>query len=89
MFQPRPYQQQLIEGCRQAYREGFLSPCLVLPCGGGKSIVTADIAKMVTDRHNRVLFLVHRKELCEQIENTFRKYGVDMKLCTIMMVQTA
>ena len=89
MFNLRPYQEQLIESCRQAYREGFLSPCLVLPCGGGKSIVTADIAKMVTDKHNRVLFLVHRKELCEQIENTFRKYGVNMKLCSVMMVQTA
>lgn len=89
MFQLRPYQQQLIDGCRQAYRDGFTSPCLVLPCGGGKSVVTADIAKMVTDKGNRVLFLVHRKELCEQIENTFRKYGVDMVLCKVMMVQTA
>jgi superfamily II DNA or RNA helicase len=88
-MQLRPYQQELIDNCRQAYKDGYLAPCLVLPCGGGKSIITADIAKKVTDKKGRVLFLVHRKELCEQIENTFKHYGVDMKYCKVMMVQTA
>lgn len=35
-----------------------------------------------------MLFLVHRRELCEQISNTFRKLGVDMTLCDVSMVQT-
>lgn len=89
MFKLRPYQEQLISNLKQALRAGFKSPCIVLPCGGGKSIITADIAKGATDKHNRVLFLVHRKELCEQIEATFRKYRVDKKLADVMMVQTA
>lgn len=33
-------------------------------------------------------FLVHRKELCQQITNTFVRQGVDMELCSIDMVQT-
>lgn len=37
---------------------------------------------------NRVLFLVHRKELCEQITGTFTRQGVDMELCPVNMVQT-
>ncbi len=89
MFNLRPYQQDLINNCKQALRDGYKAPCLVLPCGGGKSIITADIAKGATDKSNRVLFLVHRKELCEQIENTFRKYGVNKVLADVMMVQTA
>jgi superfamily II DNA or RNA helicase len=55
---------------------------------GGKSIIVADMAKKATEKGNRVLFLVHRKELCDQIEETFRTYGVNMKLCKIGMVQT-
>ena len=85
----RPYQEELVSRVRKAYLCGRISPCIVLPCGGGKSCIVAEIAKRTTDNKNRVLFLVHRKELCEQIENTFRKWGVDMLRCTVMMVQTA
>ena len=34
-------------------------------------------------------FLVHRKELCQQISDTFCRQAVDMNLCRIDMVQTA
>ena len=60
----------------------------VLGCGGGKSVIQAQIAKQATDKGNRVLFLVHRRELCGQIVRTFAGQGVDMKLCTVGMVQT-
>lgn len=53
-----------------------------------KSIIQAEIAHSATDKGNRVLFLVHRKELCEQITNTFTAQGVDMELCSVSMVQT-
>ena len=56
--------------------------------GGGKSVIASEIAKKATLKGNRVLFLVHRKELCEQIESTFKWWGVDMTLCTVGMVQT-
>ena len=85
----RQYQIDLENGVRQAYREGCRSPCIVLPCGGGKSVIVADIAKQTTAKGNRVLFLVHRRELCDQIRNTFARWGVNMRLCDIMMVQTA
>lgn len=85
----RPYQEELVQRVRNSYINGKQAPCIVLPCGGGKSVIVAEIAKRTTHKGNRVLFLVHRKELCEQIENTFCKWGVDMTLCKIMMVQTA
>ena len=36
-----------------------------------------------------ILFVVHRKELCEQITRTFLWWGVDMRFVRVMMVQTA
>ena len=85
----RPYQSDIVERVRQAYIDGYRSPCVVLPCGGGKSVIVAEIAKRTADKHNRVLFLVHRKELTDQIYRTFGSWGVDMTMTDIMMVQTA
>nr|WP_242973695.1 DEAD/DEAH box helicase [Oenococcus oeni] len=49
----------------------------------------ADIAKRTTDKNNRVLFLVHRKELIEQAEKTFKEQRVDMRLVQFSMIQSA
>ena len=84
----REYQNDLIKRLFSAYDSGFSAPCIVLPCGGGKSVITAEIAKRFTDEDKTVLFLVHRKELVEQIYYTFLGWGVDMGLCKIKMVQT-
>jgi len=48
----------------------------------------SEIARMTTDKGNRVLFLVHRRELIDQIENTFRLNEVNMDLVQFGMVQT-
>jgi len=85
----RPYQNDLIEKARQTYREGAKAPCIVLPCGGGKSVIVAEVAKSAAEKGNRILFLVHRRELVDQIVKTFSWWGVNMKLCDVMMVQTA
>ena len=85
----RPYQQEMLDAVRQAYREGAHRPCLVLPCGGGKSVIVAEMARLATKKGKRILFLVHRKELCDQIRRTFADWGVDMHLVRVMMVQTA
>ena len=84
----RPYQNDLVQKVREAYENGYKAPCIVLGCGGGKSVIVGDMAAKTTAKGNRVLFLVHRKELCEQIERTFNMCGVDMSLCQIGMVQT-
>ncbi len=87
-MQLRPYQQELIDNIRHSARAGHRSIVSVLGCGGGKSVIQADIARSAADRGNNVLFLVHRKELCEQITGTFTAQGVDMDLCSVSMVQT-
>ena len=87
-MQLRPYQNDLVEQVRNAWREGYKAPCIVLGCGGGKSCIVAEIARRTTWNGKRVLFLVHRRELVDQIFRTFVKWGVMMDLCEIGMVQT-
>ena len=84
----REYQAELIGKIRLAILHSRRSIVAVLGCGGGKSVIQAEIARSATDKGNRVLFLVHRKELCEQITNTFTAQDVNMKLCSVSMVQT-
>lgn len=54
-----------------------------------KSIIIGKIINDATKKGNRVLFLVHRKELTEQIYNTLLKFNINFNLVDIMMVQTA
>lgn len=48
----------------------------------------AEIAKRATNKGNRILFVVHRKEIVDQVVRTFKQQGVDMSLSKIGMVQT-
>ena len=89
MPEVRDYQRRLIEAVARSWRTGHKAPCIVLPCGGGKSVIVAEMAKRTALRDKDILFLVHRKELCEQIIRTFLWWGVDMRYVRVMMVQTA
>lgn len=82
------FQNELVDRTRRSWATWHKRPCIVLPCGGGKSVIAAEIAKRTTQAGNQVLFIVHRKELCDQIRNTFSWWGVDMNLCNVGMVQT-
>lgn len=48
----------------------------------------AEIARLTTLKDNRVMFIIHRKEVLEQVKDTFKKQGVKMDLTTMGMVQT-
>lgn len=54
----------------------------------GKTIVMAEIARRTTENNNRVMFLIHRKEILDQAVKTFNEQGVKMSLTTMGMVQT-
>lgn len=88
MFELHDYQQTLVDKTRKSYADGYKAPCVVAPCGAGKSVIISEIARMTTLRGNQVLFLVHRRELIDQIKGTFKKNNVDLKLVYFGMVQT-
>ncbi|PXZ21918.1 DEAD/DEAH box helicase [Lactobacillus helveticus] len=48
----------------------------------------AEIARRTTQNNNRVMFLIHRKEVLNQAVETFKNQGVDSDLLTAGMVQT-
>ena len=84
----RPYQERYINKVRQAYIDGFRAPCVVAPCGAGKSVIIGEIVRRVAQKDKKVLFLVHRRELCDQIEETFDRLMVPSNSYKIGMVQT-
>ncbi len=86
MYQLFDYQRNLVNQTRDALAQGNKGVLIVSPPGSGKSVVIAEIAKLTTLKNNRVLFFVHRKELVNQIKNTFKKEGVNLELCTINTV---
>lgn len=84
-FNLHHYQTNLVNQARKKLQKnkGVL---IVSPAGSGKSVVIADVAKKATRNNKRVLFIVHRKELAEQIEETFKAHGVLMPLVVIETV---
>ena len=48
----------------------------------------AEIARRTTKNNNRVMFLIHRREVLDQAVKTFRNQGVNPDLLTAGMVQT-
>jgi superfamily II DNA or RNA helicase len=62
-LQPRPYQQLCLDNIVKGFDE-FDRQLLVLPTGGGKTIVFSWLAKLFLPR--RTLILCHREELIDQ-----------------------
>lgn len=84
----RPYQQEIVNNIKKVLKT-YKSPVIVLPCGGGKSVICAEIAKQATEKGLKILFLVHRIELVDQIKETFKNHNVNMNLCDVKMVQSS
>ncbi|WEV39251.1 DEAD/DEAH box helicase family protein [Lactobacillus sp. ESL0680] len=77
------YQQNLVNQARNSLAKGNQSVLIVSPPGSGKSIVIAEIARLTAKKGGRILFFVHRKELVQQIKQTFIRQSVDLSHCTI------
>ncbi len=68
-LRPRPYQLQALEAISAAYARGVDRQLVVLPTGGGKTVV---FAHLVTRRAGRALILAHRDELIQQAADKLR-----------------
>lgn len=88
MYQLRSYQQETIDKVYQSMRAGHRRIVVQQPPRVGKTVIMAEIARRTTEKGNRVMFIIHRKEVLEQAIETFKLQGVDMSLATMGMVQT-
>lgn len=61
---------------RDSYRAGNCAPLLVVPTGGGKTVIFCYIAGQTAVKAKRVLILVHRIELLRQTSKALRKSSV-------------
>lgn len=88
MIQLRDYQNELINGIYKSMHKGNKRIMVQSPAGSGKSVTMSEIARRATKKNNRVLFVVHRRELVSQIKDTFSANAVDFNYCHVGMVQT-
>lgn len=76
MIPLRDYQARDTDRLRASFRSGKRAPLYQLPTGGGKTFVFCYVANGATKLGNRVLILVHRKELLTQASLSLAKIGL-------------
>lgn len=72
----RDYQLDLLRRASALMRQGYRRVLLVLPTGGGKTVLAAEALKSAAASGFRGQFLVHRKELIDQTSLSFAKLGL-------------
>lgn len=72
----RPYQDGSIERLRIGARDGHRAQLLMIPTGGGKTIVAVSLVKSVVEKMARAAFVVDRVSLVDQTSATFDEYGI-------------
>lgn len=83
MMELRPYQQEAVEAIYRHLRERDDNPCVVIPTGGGKTPVMAQVCKDAVGRWNgRVMILAHVKELLEQTRGKLHMVAPEMWMKT-------
>jgi len=73
----RSYQQKAFDLARSAIRDGKTRILIVLPTGGGKSVIASALMAMTVEKGNRATFVVDRISLLSQISEMFDRYGID------------
>ena len=86
----RNYQETIINSCRDAFKNGYKKLCCVLPCGAGKTAIFCYLAYLNTIKKpdNRVLILLHRKELLKQTIDAFKSFQISTDHINIAMIQS-
>lgn len=88
VFRLRSYQQETIDNVLNSMRQGHRRIIVQQPPRTGKTVIMAEIARRATAKHNRVMFVIHRKEVLAQAVATFEQQTVQMNLATMGMVQS-
>jgi superfamily II DNA or RNA helicase len=72
----RRYQEDGVADIRRSLSHGNKAPLYVLPTGGGKTLMFSHIAKQAASKSNRVMILVHRREILGQTMS--KLYGLGL-----------
>ena len=72
----RPYQNDLVSKARSAFASGNKRVLIQLPTGGGKTVILSEICRTAASKNLRVLVMVHRKEILQQIVEKLTIFGL-------------
>ena len=81
----RPYQLDAIDRVRACIRGGVRRVLIVLPTGGGKTLIASHIIASAVGRGSRVLFLAHRRELVNQAYRKLLDQGLAASQVGVLM----
>ncbi len=73
----RKYQENAITDLRNILMAGKRKPVMVLPTGAGKSIIFGQLISNVVDKGNKVLWLVHRRNLVLQMRDVLNQFDIN------------
>ena len=87
-FKLYDYQEKLVNQARHLFlnHQGVL---IQSPPGSGKSVMIAEVVKKAIEKGGHILFIVHRRELIRQIEQTLKKHNVDLNHVDILSERKA
>ncbi len=74
----RPYQTQGISEIFKIWRAGKRSILFQMPTGTGKTVLFSEIVKKGFKQNKKILIVVHRKELVEQIKDKLLSKNVEL-----------
>jgi len=77
-----PDQENCVFALQEKYAKGYKRPLLVAPCGFGKTVLFAHIAKKTFEKGNTVIICTHRQELMNQICKTLDMINVSHETIT-------
>jgi superfamily II DNA or RNA helicase len=72
----RPLQVAAINGLSDSFRNGKRKPLLYGPCGFGKTYIFCYLISKIIESGRRVIVLVHREELLEQVSLSLSEFAV-------------
>lgn len=73
----RPYQVEVIDEIRTAVASGAKRVLVYLPCGAGKTIIAAELARRTVAKGRRILFLVHLDALVNQTSEKMHSFDLE------------
>jgi DNA repair protein RadD len=79
-LQLREYQQDLLARTKKQLAKDRCT-LMVLPTGGGKTVIFCYMIARAAERQKRTLVLVHRQELLQQVSDTLTRFGVEHQKC--------
>ena len=78
MIELRPFQSELVEQIEQDIDGGQRKLLVVAPTGSGKTVMAAELIKRARAKHQRVLFLAHRREIIDQTSRRLTEHGMPL-----------